>query len=239
MTIVAVTNLLSFWQLASVVIEDGEESYTANLCQRCYNKKLPAKGGARSWRRRLIVEGCGECWRKTSTYKECGNLSSERFKAQKFRDEAKKEKQEGIQGQWQRESPAKEYLEQVKCCKGTDCTPGMMKQAFFTLKGGDCREYKSIFKVQAKATEWALERIREAFEKVAKDEARRLSIVHQIMLRSTDYLRRIIAPVGGQGGVTLSCLCPHCNSFPLEDYIWWVSAGKKHSRWLCAICGEK
>ena len=33
------------------------------------------------------------------------------------------------------------------------------------------------------------------------------------MLRSTDYLRRIIAPAGGQGGVTLSYVCPHCNSF--------------------------
>ena len=26
---------LSFWQLASVVIEEGEESYTANACQKC------------------------------------------------------------------------------------------------------------------------------------------------------------------------------------------------------------
>ena len=33
--------------------------------------------------------------------------------------------------------------------------------------------------------------------------------------------------------------CTHCNSFPLENYIWWVSDGKKHSSWWCAICGEK
>ena len=51
-------------------------------------------------------------------------------------------------------------------------------------------------------------------------------------------LRRMIAPAGGQGGVTLSYLCPNCNSFLLEDYVWWVSAGKKHSSWWCAICGE-
>ena len=42
-----------------------------------------------------------------------------------------------------------------------------------------------------------------------------MSIVQETMLRSTDYLRRIIAPVGGHGGVTMS-------------YLWW-----------CAICGEK
>ena len=81
----------------------------------------------------------------------------------------------------------------------------------------------------------AHEIIQEAFEKVAKDETRRLSIEQKIMLRSTGYVRRIIAPTG----VTVSHLCPHCNSFALEDYIWWVSAGKKHSSWWCAVCGGK
>ena len=37
----------------------------------------------------------------------------------------------------------------------------------------------------------------------------------------------------------MSYLCPNCNSFPLEDYVRWVSAGKKHTSWWCAICGEK
>ena len=36
----------------------------------------------------------------------------------------------------------------------------------------------------------------------------------------------------------MSCLCPHCNGLTLEDYVWWVS-GRKHTRWWCAICGEK
>ena len=31
-------NTLSFWQLASVVIKEGEESYTTNFCQKCYNE---------------------------------------------------------------------------------------------------------------------------------------------------------------------------------------------------------
>ena len=35
---------LSFWQLASVVIQEGEESYTTNICQKCYNDSLKAKG---------------------------------------------------------------------------------------------------------------------------------------------------------------------------------------------------
>ena len=70
------------------------------------------------------------------------------------------------------------------------------------------------------ASECAFDTITEAFELVAQDEARKVSIVQEIMIRSTDYLRRIITPVGGHGGVTMSYLCSNCNSFPLEDYIW-------------------
>ena len=109
--------------------------------------------------------------------------------------EAEKEKQEGVQGQWQQESPAKEYLEHVKCCKDTDCTPRMMKQGVFCVEkwrvGGIS---KASLRWKQKATEWAFERIR---EKVAEEEAGRLSIAQRIILKSTDYLRCIIAPSGG------------------------------------------
>ena len=56
----------------------------------------------------------------------------------------------------------------------------MMKQSFFAFKGGDWEEYKGIFRVQAKATECAFDRIQEAFEKVAKDEARKLSTEQEV-----------------------------------------------------------
>ena len=72
-----------------------------------------------------------------------------------------------------------------------------------------------IFKVEIGATEWTFERIREAFEKVTKDEVGSLNIEQGIMLKRTDFLRRVIAPAGGQGGVTMSYLCPNCNSFLL------------------------
>ena len=64
-----------------------------------------------------------------------------------------------------------------------------------------------------------------------------MSIVQEIMLRSTDYLRRIIAPVGGQGGVTMSYLCPNCNSFLWKTRL--VGLWGKTTKWWCAICGEK
>ena len=81
-----------------------------------------------------------------------------------------------------------------------------------------------------KVAKWAFDRIKEALEKVAKDEARKLSTVQEIMIISTDYLRRIIAPAGEQGAVTMSYLWPDCNSFPLEYNVWWVSGGWKSIR---------
>ena len=80
--------------------------------------------------------------------------------------------QAGIQGQWQLDAPAKEYLEQVKCRDDTHCTERMMKRGLTALKSGDWQEYKSI--------------VREAFEQVAQDEAEKLSILQEIMIRSTD-----------------------------------------------------
>ena len=120
----------------------------------------------------------------------------ERNRVKRFRELAEEGNQAGIQGQWQLESPAKEYLEQVKCFDETDCIHTMMKQGFVTLKSGDWEEFKSTFRTEVKATEWAFDRIKEAFEQVAQDEERKLSIVQEIMIRSTDYLRRTIAPVG-------------------------------------------
>ena len=64
-----------------------------------------------------------------------------------------------------------------------------------------------------------------------------------IMLKSTDFLQPVIAPAGGQGNVTLSYVCPHCNCFPREDYFWWVATRhgdscdkkKKSSSWWCGV----
>ena len=85
---------------------------------------------------------------------------------------------------------------------------------------------KNSFRTEVKAPECAYDRMKEAFEKVEKDEALKLSTVQESMIRSTGYLLRIIAPAGGQGCVTMSHLCLHVNSFPMEDYVLWVSGGE-------------
>ena len=132
------------------------------------------------------------------------HFSCERSKAKKFRKLADEEKQAGIQGQWQQESQAREYLEQLKCSHDTDMTQTATNQTW----------EEEILGKKLTASECAFDRIKEAFDLVAKDEVEKISIVQEIMLRSTDYLRRIIAPVGGQRCVTMSYLCPNCNSSP-------------------------
>ena len=65
----------------------------------------------------------------------------EEARVKKFREEVEKERQAGVQGQWQHESPARKYLEQVKCCNDTDCTHRMMKQGFLALSSGEWEEF--------------------------------------------------------------------------------------------------
>ena len=123
------------------------------------------------------------------------HFSCERSKAKKFRQLADEDEQAGIQGQWQLESPATEYLEQVKCCHDTDCNESLMTKGFTTLTNGTWEECKEIFKEKMKASEWAFDRIKEAFDLVAHDKVENMSIAQEIMLKGTDYVLRIIAPV--------------------------------------------
>ena len=61
-----------------------------------------------------------------------------------------------------------------------------------------------------------------------------MSIVQEIMIRNTDYLRRIIAPAEGARRRYDVTLVPALQQFP---YIWRVSGGKKaHNLVVCVVC---
>ena len=61
---------LSYWQLASVVVNAGDEAYTTNLCQKCFQQTLDRQkvkkkrcqmcNRGRWWKRRRTAEGCGK-----------------------------------------------------------------------------------------------------------------------------------------------------------------------------------
>ena len=126
----------SCWQLASVVMNEGDEAYSTN-------KHLQAKGEKPlsnvQWRKVVEKKAYrGRMWKRLGKEPYLRGMwehfSCERSKAKKFRKLAVEEKQAGIEGQWQQESPAKENLEQVKCCHDTDCNEPMMKKGFTALQ---------------------------------------------------------------------------------------------------------
>ena len=55
-----------------------------------------------------------------------------------------------------------------------------------TVHGKTALKNGNSGKKKMKASEWGFDRIKEAFEKVAQDQAEKVSIVQEIMLRSTD-----------------------------------------------------
>ena len=78
-----------------------------------------------------------------------GVFLSCKSEGEKFLNDAEKEKQEGIQGQWQQESPAKEFLDQVKSSADTDCTPKMTRYAHYALKRTEIgRKTKNISRLK-------------------------------------------------------------------------------------------
>ena len=64
---------------------------------------------------------------------------------------------------------------------------------------------------------WTSAKLQECNSEVTQEDDQRRSIVHQILQTGTDFLRRIIVPVGGQGGVSLSYVCLHCHRCPLLE----------------------
>ena len=111
-----------------------------------------------------------------------------------------------------------------------------MRQAYNVEMSGDWANYLEHFLGNGTLSVWLSANVRECKNEAEQEDEGRQSIAQDILRKGTDFLRRIIV-AEGQGGVTLSYVCPHCH--PLEDYIWWVSAwhGKKHCNLWCAACG--
>ena len=95
-----------------MVVEEGGEGHTINLCQLCYNDKLMQQGKEplKLWQRRGVEKKAhrGRIWEVMGHNQflrgmwECFSL--ERAEARKIPADASLEKQEGTQGQWQQES---------------------------------------------------------------------------------------------------------------------------------------
>ena len=101
---------------------------------------------------------------------------------------------------------SREVLEQVKRNADTDCGSQLMRRGYLAMKNGSWEEFKERYRgKKKKSSEWTLERMREAYEKVTNDEIGRLGIVQEILRKSTAFLRRVIAPVGGMESHFVVC----------------------------------
>ena len=138
-----------------MVVDEGDEAYTTNLCQKCFNKHLQAKGEKPlsnvQWRQVVGKKAYrGRMWKMMGKEPYLRGMweyfLQERSRVKRFRELADEEKQAGIQGQWQQESPATEYLERVKCCQDTDCNEPMMKKGFTALENGTWEGYNETFR---------------------------------------------------------------------------------------------
>ena len=49
---------IRYWQIASMVAEEGGEAHTVNLCQQCHNEQMVQQGKPllKSWQWRAVVE---------------------------------------------------------------------------------------------------------------------------------------------------------------------------------------
>ena len=171
-------------------------------------------------------------------------FSVKRARARVVSADAAKKKQEGTKGQWQLGSPFEEVLEQVNGSSDTYCDAYMMLRASYAVETGSWEGFKEAFRDTGEISEWAFDRIKEAYDKVASEDVGRLSIAQDILRKSTDFLRRVLAPVDGVGGITLSYVCPHC----VTASLWRITSGrssghgdvnnrKKKCSWWCAACG--
>ena len=192
------------------------------------------------------MAGYGQLSEVNNLCTECVSISpSTEHGQKKVLADAAQEKQEGIQGRWQQESPFKEVLEHVKGEFG--CRLQCSNDASCVQCGGvgQLGKLQRGMQERRKAVWMDCKRLQEAYDKVAMEDIGCPSIAQVTLRRNTDFLRRIIAPVSGVGSVTLSCVCPHCSCFPLADQIRWVPCGhgdgtnrkEKQCSWWCAAGG--
>ena len=100
------------------------------------------------------------------------------------------------------------------------CNACVMRRACYAEKTGGWEGFKGAFRDKGEISEWAFAGVGEAYEKVASEDVGRLSVAHDILRKSTDFLSRILSPASGVGSVTLSCVCPYCTCF-----LWRITHG--------------
>ena len=85
-----------------------------------------------------------------------GVFDSQRAEAKRIRDDPAREKQEGIQGQWQLDSPFREILEQASRNEDMGCS-SVMRKVNIAVRDSRWKDLKEECRVKGKSSEWPQE----------------------------------------------------------------------------------
>ena len=111
-----------------------------------------------------------------------------------------------------------------------------MRRAYYAGRSGNWGKLQEKYQKDGRFSAWANIEVKELYEKVVCEDVGFLSIVQGILLKSTGVLQRIIAPIGGVGGVALSYVCPHCHCFPLEGlHLLGLLQGLLRNSAICGV----
>ena len=163
------------------------------MLEQCINERRVQQEEPRqnSWQWRAVVEKKvhrGRMWRimgnEQFTRGMWEYVTLRRAEAKRIRDDAAREKQEGIQGQWQQESPFREVLEQARRNKYMGCSSEVIRKGCVAGKDSRWQDFKEECKVKGKSSEWNSGTVR---EKVVKEEAGRLGIVREILRKKHGF----------------------------------------------------
>ena len=227
---------------------EGSAAHTINLCKKGYNERRLKQGeeevAASNWR--ALVEQKAFCGKLPAAFGLEQLLLSmwERFtikKSVRQIDLGRCRKSEAIRSG--RQVATRNAVQGGGRAFAAQHSPALRRCA--NAPSALCGEVMRLTKLfgqflrNGKLRGWRRARVRECYNKVEQEEEDRQSIAQDILRKSTEFMRRSIVPVEGQGGVALSYVCPHCHLFPLEDHIWWISFGhgQKQCNWWCAACG--
>ena len=142
----ALSKLRGSIQFASLVVEEGGEAHTLNVCQQCH---IEGKPRLNSWQCCSVVEKKahrGITWKiiahEEFTHGMWAHFTLKRAEAKEILEDAARERQEGIQGQWQQASPFREVLEQARGTVETGCSAQIMRGSFIAKRDDSWEEFR-------------------------------------------------------------------------------------------------
>ena len=195
---------VKFCELAAIVTEEGGATHTTNLCRNRCDKRRSEQGQANvdgvGWKelikQKYQTQAVGCFLGRSLPSKNVGAIYSW---ARKVLEDAAGVTQLGTDGNWQNESLHKEP-ELLRNIGDLSFDGSLLRKACNAVKSGDWEEFLENDRLSALKVK--------CYNGVDED---RKSIAQQIMQKTNDPLRRIIAPVGGQGGDTSSNVCFACH----------------------------